>query len=87
MKPLRCGALSLDKYFIPPSQEASTYTREAVENFCDAPYTIVKTQVPRTFLEASSGAARVERGIRARVIPNQSLPSLKPEILNYSPVT
>jgi hypothetical protein len=74
------------KYFTPTGQEASTYAREAVKAFGDPPYTIVRTQAPRSVLDLPGISATVEKGIRAYHVPNQSLSSLKPEILNYTPL-
>ena len=74
------------KYFTTSGQQASAYAKEAVTNFGDAPYTIVRTQAPRSLVNAPGATATVEKGIQAHVIPNQVLPELSPSILNYSPI-
>lgn len=83
---LEIGGDHEEKYFTPSGRDASTYGRAAVANFGDAPCTIVKTKIPRNLFEAPRGSATVERGIRARVIPNEARLKLTPEVLNYSPV-
>lgn len=74
------------KYFTTSGEQASTYAREAVNAFGDAPYTIVKTQVPQSILETPGISATIEKGIKAYQLPNEFLFGLKPEILNYSPI-
>ena len=74
------------KYFTTSGQQASTYSKEAVTKFGDAPYTIVKTQGPRSLINAADATVTVEKGIKATVVPNQSLNQLTPEVLKYSPL-
>jgi RHS repeat-associated protein len=74
------------KYFTKTGEEAASYARQAVEGFGDAPYTIVKTQIPQSMLEQAGSFAEVDVGrIGAHVLPTDVLPGLKPEILNFSP--
>ena len=73
------------KYFTTSAEAAVSYGRQAVNAFGDAPYTVVQTRVPGSFLEGLSPVT-VDRGIPAYVIPNSSLPGLTPKILNYSPI-
>ena len=74
------------KYFTTSGEQASTYAREAVRAFGDDPYTIVRTQVPRSALDTPGISATVEKGINAIQLPNRSLPGLSPEVLNASPI-
>jgi hypothetical protein len=74
------------KYFITSTQQAARYAREAVTAFGDAPYTIVQAHAPQSLLETPGMSATIEKGIQAYHIPNQALPGLRPEILNYSPI-
>lgn len=74
------------KYFTTSARSAASYARQAVQAFGDPPYTIVQTQVPRRVLNQPGISATVDRGILAYIIPNQDLPGLVPQILNYSPL-
>ena len=67
------------KYFASSSEGASSYARQAVAGFGDAPYTTVKVDVPNKLLPNPTS---VDRGIPAYVLPNESLKGLKPEILD-----
>jgi hypothetical protein len=74
------------KYFTTSAQQAARYAREAVKAFGDAPYTMVQAHAPQSLLETPGMSATIEKGIQAYHIPNQALPGLRPEILNYSPI-
>lgn len=50
-------------------------------------FPIVKTQVPQSVLETPGISATIEKGIKAYQLPNEFLFGLKPEILNYSPIS
>lgn len=67
------------KYFTSSSQDASSYARQAVSAFGDAPYTNIKVDVPNSILPSP---VSVDGGIPAYVIPNESLQGLKPQILD-----
>ena len=71
------------KYFTTSAEHASSYAKQAVNAFGDAPYTIVKTKVPKSSLPSP---VSVDRGIPAYVVPNKSLQNLKPEVLNSMPI-
>jgi hypothetical protein len=73
------------KYFTTSGEAASSYARQAVNSFGDRPYTIVQSNVPNSVLKGMS-PVNVDGGIPAYVIPNESLPSLTPNIMNYSPI-
>lgn len=74
------------KYFTTSAEAAASYARQAVRAFNDPAYTIVRTQVPESVLRTPGISATVDRGIPAYVLPEEVLPSLRPEILDYSPV-
>ncbi|WP_157966674.1 hypothetical protein, partial [Fastidiosibacter lacustris] len=74
------------KYFTTSAESAASYAKQAVKAFGDPPYTIVKSQVPRSVLNQPGISATVDRGIPACVLPNKNLPGLVPQVLNYSPV-
>ncbi|MCP3995478.1 MAG: RHS repeat-associated core domain-containing protein [bacterium] len=71
------------KYFTSSVEGASDYARQAVRAFGDPPYTTIRTQIPRSHLPAS---VDVDGGIPAYVIPDDTLPSLVPEILSSMPI-
>ena len=71
------------KYFTNSAEDASSYAKQAVKAFGDQPYTIIKTKVPTSSLPSP---VSVDRGIPAYVLPNETLPGLKPEILNSMPI-
>lgn len=73
------------KYFTTSSEAAAAYARQAVNAFGDEPYTIVQTNVPNSILNDLS-SVNVDRGIPAYVVPNESLPGLTPNVMNYSPI-
>lgn len=74
------------KYFTTSAESAADYARKAVKGFGDPPYTIVHTQVPSSVLNQPGIYATVDGGIPAYVIPNNNLPGLTPNVLNYSPL-
>ena len=72
------------KYFTSSAEEASKYAKNAYYGFEDEPpYTIIKTEVPMTFLPEP---IIVDRDISAYVIPNESLPNLTPAVLASMPI-
>ncbi len=47
-------------------------------------YTLVKTQIPRQFIQE---VVEVDRGIRAVIVRKENLPQLaSPEVLDYMPI-
>ncbi|WP_078119551.1 RHS repeat-associated core domain-containing protein [Thiosocius teredinicola] len=68
------------KYFTSSAAYASDYARQAVNSFGDPAYTIVSTRVRISSLPTP---VSVDGGIPAYVLSNDSLQSLRPEILNY----
>jgi RHS repeat-associated protein len=73
------------KYFTTSGEAASSYAKQAVEGFGDAPYTLVQTQVRKSVLDGLVPAT-VDRGIPAYVIPNSRLPGLVPKIMDSMPL-
>jgi hypothetical protein len=73
------------KYFTTSAEAASSYAKQAVYGFGDAPYTLIRTQAPLNTFDNLVPAV-VDRGIPAWVIPNERLPLLKPEILDTMPI-
>ena len=74
------------KYFTTSAEEAASYAQQAVNAFGDPPYTIVQTEVPHSVLNTPGISATVDGGITAYQIPNEMLPQMQPQILNYSPL-
>ena len=74
------------KYFTTSAEEAAVYAKEAVTKFGDAPYTIIKTKGPQSLVDATDATVTIEKGIKATVVPNQSLNNLNPEVLKYTPL-
>ena len=74
------------KYFTTSAGAAASYARQAVRGLGDPAYTIVGTQVSPNVLNQPGISSIVDRGIPAYVIPNKDLPSLVPQVLNYSPL-
>ncbi|MGI9279003.1 MAG: hypothetical protein ACR2PX_05150 [Endozoicomonas sp.] len=71
------------KYFTDTAEHASSYAKQAVKAFRDPPYTIVKTEVPASYLGTS---IEVDGGIHAFVVPEKHLKGLRPKILDSSEV-
>lgn len=71
------------KYFTNSAEQASSYAKQAVNAFGDAPYTTIKVDVPTSSLP---NPVSVDGGIPAYVIPNESLKGLKPQVLDSSAV-
>ena len=80
------GPGSEGKYFTPNAASASSYAKQAVSAFGDAPYTMVSTQVQNSVLQMPGTQATVDRGIQSFTIPNGNLPGLVPTIHNSSPI-
>ncbi len=74
------------KYFSTYAEDAASYAKQAVNGFGDAPYTLIKTDVPKTIFEGLTPAI-VDRGISAWVIPDERLEKLVPTVLDYMPLT
>jgi RHS repeat-associated protein len=68
------------KYFTTSAEHASDYAQKAVRGFGDPPYTTIRTQIPTSTLPSPTS---VDGGIPAFVIPNNSLPNLKPTVLDW----
>lgn len=74
------------KYFSDTPEGASSYAQQAVKGFGDPPYTIVETRFPKNFLEPEM-IVPVDRNVPAIVIPQSSLPYLKPpRVLDNMPI-
>lgn len=74
------------KYFSATAEGASSYARQAVRGFGDAPYTLIETQVSRSSLPASV-LQQVDRNVPAVILPNSQLPSLGPaQVWTHMPV-
>lgn len=71
------------KYFSTTAEGAASYAKQAVKGFGDPPYTLIKTEVPNNLLPHS---VLVDRNVPAVVLPNNVLPNLKPQVLDYLPV-
>lgn len=78
-KQIRNRGSAEGKYFTSSSEYASEYAKKAVSMFGDAPYTTIKTQVPRSSLPSP---VSVDGGIPAYVIPDNALPGLLPSVLD-----
>ena len=72
------GMSAEGKYFTTSYESAKAYGDSAVEAFNDAPYTIIRTEVPSAVLPSP---VSVEHGIQAYVLPEASLDGLVPVIL------
>ncbi|MBF0548611.1 MAG: RHS repeat-associated core domain-containing protein [Candidatus Riflebacteria bacterium] len=73
------------KYFSTTADGASSYAKQAYYGFKDPPYTLIKTEAPKDLLE-KLGVTTVDRNVPAVVVPNEALPLLKPQVLNYFPL-
>uniref|UniRef100_UPI0014856212 hypothetical protein n=1 Tax=Chitinivorax sp. B TaxID=2502235 RepID=UPI0014856212 len=73
------------KYFTTSAEAASSYAKQAVKGFGDAPYTLIETRVPDSIFNGLS-PAMVDRGIPAWVIPTERLQGLTPTILDSMPI-
>ncbi len=73
------------KYFSTTAEGAASYAKQAFYGFNDPPYTLVKTEVPTNTLSLLK-ILTVDGNVPAVVVPDDSLPGLTPEILNYSPL-
>jgi len=71
------------KYFTSSAEYASDYARQAVRAFKDPPYTIIRTDVPTSSLPKPGS---VDGGIPAYVIPDASLPGLRPTVMDTMPI-
>lgn len=71
------------KYFSTTAEGAASYAKQAVKGFGDPPYTLIRTDVPNNLLPR---ALTVDRNVPAVVLPNNVLPTLKPQVLNYFPI-
>jgi RHS repeat-associated protein len=71
------------KYFTSSAEHASDYARQAVRAFGDPPYTIIRTDVPTSSLPRP---VSVDGGIPAYVIPDASLPGLRPTVMDTMPI-
>jgi RHS repeat-associated protein len=74
------------KYFSATAEGASSYARQAVRGFGDAPYTLIEAQIPRSALPANV-LHQVDQNVPAVILPNSYLPSLGPaQVWTYMPV-
>jgi hypothetical protein len=74
------------KYFSATAEGASSYARQAVRGFGDAPYTLIETQIPRSSLPANV-LLQVDQLVPAVILPNSYLPSLGPaQVWIYMPI-
>jgi hypothetical protein len=73
------------KYFTTSAEEAAAYAKQAVAGFGDAPYTLIKTEVPNSIFQGLSPVT-VDRGIPTWVIPNDRLPGLVPQVIDHFPL-
>jgi len=73
------------KYFSTTAEGAASYAKQAFYGFNDPPYTLIRTEASSGLLQQLEIQA-VDRGIPAVVVPNQALPGLMPQILNYFPL-
>jgi len=71
------------KYFTTSAEHAADYAKQAVKAFKDPPYTIIRTEVPTSSLPR---AVSVDGGIPAYVVPEASLPGLRPTVLDTMPI-
>ena len=73
------------KYFATTAEGAASYAKQAFYGFQDPPYTLIRVEAPGSLLQ-QLGIQAVDRGIPAVVVPNQALPRLTPQILDYFPL-
>ena len=71
------------KYFTSSAEHAADYAKQAVTAFKDPPYTIIKAEVPTLSLPKP---VSVDGGIPAYVVPDASLPGLRPTVLDSMPI-
>lgn len=71
------------KYFSRTAEGAASYAKQAVKGFGDPPYTLIRTDVPNNLVPRP---LTVDRNVPAVVFPNNVLPTLKPQVLDYFPV-
>lgn len=70
------------KYFSMTAEGVSSYAKQAVMSFGDAPYTMVQTLIPTNLLSPQM-MVTVDRGIQAVVVPDFLLPNMTPNIMPY----
>lgn len=73
------------KYFSTTAEGAASYAKQAFYGFNDPPHTLIRTEAPSGLVQQLEIQA-VDRGIPAVVVPNQALPGLTPQIMNYFPL-
>ena len=73
------------KYFSTTAEGAASYAKQAFYGLGDAPYTLVKTEVPNSLL-GQFPISLVDRNVPAIVLPNSALPGLVPRVVSHSPI-
>ncbi len=73
------------KYFGQTYKDVTNYAVQAETNFGDAPYTIIKTSIPKSKI-IPENVVTVDRGVKAVVVPTKDLPALStPKVLKRKP--
>src|SRR4029453_1429328 len=73
------------KYFTTTARGAASYAKQAFYGFGDDAYTLVRTAVSSRIF-STLDIHTVDTNVPAVIIPEEVLPMLQPEILNYFPI-